>query len=115
MRSILLSPRFHAFVLCLLLCPALPIDVARAEEFLVNNTSTDPDVPGSLPWAVDQANVTSGGAIINFTPGLGRIHLPHPLMVNGTTFVERTDYITRDDFITENNATLIIPSHHPHK
>ena len=36
--------------------------------FSVNNTSADPTITGSLPWAVGRANADGGAETINFDP-----------------------------------------------
>lgn len=62
--------------------------------FTVLNTSSDPNTSGSLPWAVQQANSTSGLNYINFNiPGSGihtininsTLSLTNPVAIDGTS------------------------------
>src|ERR1019366_8369517 len=67
---------------------------AGAQVLTVANTSSDPNVAGSLPWAVAQANASNAATVITFASGEGQafatpqtIILAAPLAVNDANSV----------------------------
>ncbi len=82
-------------IICLfLICLGVQVRPALAATFTVNSTADD-GTPGTLRWAIEQANITAGANTINFNIGGAGVHtitvtsdfpiITNSVIINGMT------------------------------